>query len=363
MSEHDLLHKLKGYSTTYVMHSNVNPYAAVAAMAVTLGRSQEAGPYFQMSETFIPMIEGLAAVNVNTNTTEDSLAADFENDWVQYLRNTGLPACGLTYDDVHTPHENTMRFLNANNRRIPGTKPRAIHESRELVIPVGYRQDYESLLALIRDGGDLKPYLSRDILKKRRPDKNDGLLNAWGIQHLHFRTAGTDQLLFCMITDTDVFMIQTLPHNDKHLWVDRQLLQIIHDNWPEQIVKGKVNGLSPENHPADKSATLRSLNANFLTTMDDGTIYLTPGGGMMASGDSQEGKMDCVKIFRELSYWQDIIVQSAADIRAALELPTSRELIVRMAFDNHVCCFYEATLGVRIGLKVPGDKRENNSES
>ena len=62
--------------------------------------------------------------------------------------------------------------------------------------------------------GDLKPCLSRDILKKGRPDRNDGLLNAWGIQHLHLRTPGTDQLLFCMITDT----IKTLPHNDKHLW-------------------------------------------------------------------------------------------------------------------------------------------------
>jgi hypothetical protein len=353
MRVHELLYKLKGYSTTYVVHSNANPYAAVAAMAVTLGRSREAGPYFQLSKTLIPMIEGFAAVDVNADAAKDPIAADFENDWVQYLRNTGLPSCDLTYDDVRTPHENTMRFLNANNRRIPAPKPRAIHESRELVIPARHRQDYESLLALIRDGGDLKPYLSRDILKKGRPDRNDGLLNAWGIQHLHFRTAGTNQLLFCMITDTNVFMIQIVPHNDKHLWVDRQLLQIMHDNWPEQIAKGKVNGLSQENHPADKSATLRGLNANFLTTMDDGTIYLAPGGGMMASGDSQEDKMDCVKIFRELPYWQTVIAQSVANIRVALELPASRKLVVRMAFDNRACCFYEATLGLRLGLRFP----------
>jgi hypothetical protein len=161
-----------------------------------------------------------------------------------------------------------------------------------------------------------------------------------------------------MITDTDVFMIETLPHNGKHLWVDRQLLQITHGNWPEQIAKGKVNGLSQENHPADKSATLRGLNANFLTTMDDGTIYLAPGGGMMASGDSQQDKMDCVKIFRELPYWQTVIAQSAANIRLALELPASRKLVVRMAFDNRVCCFYEAMLGMRLGLKFPEEKRE-----
>ena len=352
MSEHELLRKLNGYSTTYVVHSNANPYAAVAAMAVTLGQCQEAGPYFQLSETFIPKVEGLATVEVSAHTAEDPIAADFINDWVLYLRNTGLPGCGLTYDVARTPHENTMRFLNANNRRIPSQKSRAIHESRELVIPVDHRRDYELLLELIRNGGDLKPYLSRDILKKGRPDRRDGLLNAWGIQHLHFRMGGTTQLLFCMITDTDVFMIQTLPHNEKHLWVDRQLLQIMHGNWPEQISKGKMNCFSRENHPADKSATLRGLNANFLTTMDDGTIYLAPGGGMMASGDSQEDKMNCVKIFAELPYRQNAVTQSAAEIRAALGLPTSRKLIVRMAFDNRVCCFYEATLGVRLALKL-----------
>lgn len=113
-----------------------------------------------------------------------------------------------------------------------------------------------------------------------------------------------------------------------------------------------VNGLSPKNHAVDKSATLRGLNANFLTTMDDGTIYLAPGGGMMASGDSQEDKMNCVKIFAELPYWQNTVTQSAAEIRAALGLPKSRKPAVRMAFDNRICCIYEATLGVRLALKL-----------
>lgn len=79
-----------------------------------------------------------------------------------------------------------------------------------------------------------------------------------------------------MITDTDVFMIQTLPHNEKHLWVDRQLLQIMHDNWPERISKGKVNCLSRENHPADKSATLRGLNANFLPWVSVTLVLASP---------------------------------------------------------------------------------------
>jgi hypothetical protein len=53
--------------------------------------------------------------------------------------------------------------------------------------------------------------------------------------------------------------------------------------------------------------------------MDDGTIYLVPGGGMMLSG--RRTRLDCVKIFRELPYWQTVIAQSVANIQVGLELP------------------------------------------
>ena len=80
----------------------------------------------------------------------------------------------------------------------------------ELRVPQQYHADYAALKVLITSGGDLKPYLSRDILKKKRPDKNDGLLNAWGVQHLHFRPEGTAHILLCRITDTDAFVIPSV---------------------------------------------------------------------------------------------------------------------------------------------------------
>jgi hypothetical protein len=349
MSEQEFLTKLKGFSRTFVVHSNTNRYAAVAAMGQMAGRSQEAGRYFRPSETFAPLIEGLEAEQVNAGRQPNQLAVEFKSDWETYLRRTGLPTCGLTYDEARTPEENTMRFLNAHNRRIPALKARVVHESRELLVPIEYRQDYEQILTLIRNGGDLKPYLSRDIIKKGRPDKNDGLLNSWGIQHLHFRPEGTDKLLFCLITDTEVFVIQALPHDAEHLWVDTQLIQVIHDNWPEQIAHYRQSLLSPEGIPADKRSSLRGSNANFLITLADGAVYLPPGGGTMGSGDSPEDRTNCDKIFAELLDWQSRLSQNAIAIRAALKFPATRNLTVRMAFDNRICCFYEPTLGTRLG--------------
>ncbi len=142
--------------------------------------------------------------------------------------------------------------------------------------------------------------------------------NAWGIQHLHFRPEGTDPILFCRITDTDVFVIQALPHNDD-AWVDTRLLQILHDNWPEEIAVGKIRGIPAEVVPSNKRLSLRNQNANFTTTMTDGTVYLAPGGGLMASGECSEDRTHCDKIFSELAYWQQIVTGNATSVRAALK--------------------------------------------
>jgi hypothetical protein len=335
----EFLAKAKGFSRTFLIHSNNNPYAAAAAMGMMAARSQEAGRYFRPSDSFVPQVAGLAAEEMNTDSSPDQIDTDFKGDWVDYLRTIGLPACGLKYKDGRSPEENTIRFLNANNRRIPINNPRTVRESSELFVPEEFRQEYQALVSLIESGGDLKPYLSRDILKKKRSDRNDGLLNSWGIQHL----------LFCIITVDKVFMIQVVPHDAEFLWVNTQLVQSLHDNWPELIARAKHNGLRAEDIPAAKRQSLRGYNANFPTTVADGTVYLPLAGGTMASGDSQEDRVNCDKIFSELKFWQDTVGMNVLAIRSAVNLPDSKKLTVHMAFDNRDCCFYEPTQAARLG--------------
>jgi hypothetical protein len=193
--------------------------------------------------------------------------------------------------------------------------------------------------------------LSRDILKKKRPDKNDGLLNSWGIQHLHFRREGTPHILLCRITDTDAFLIQALPHEDD-VWVDTSLLQILHDNWPEEIAAGKLNRIEGGVVPSSKRLALRNHNANFTTTVADSTVYLAPGGGLMASGDCIDDRINCDKIFAELTYWQGVVESNAARFRAALSWPASDELSIKMMFEDRDCWLYEPTTGSAIALNI-----------
>ncbi|MGA7316348.1 MAG: hypothetical protein WBX22_20520 [Silvibacterium sp.] len=260
----DVPSKLKGYKNTFVVHSNAGPFAATGAMASMLGRSQEFGSYFYFSDQLIPAIEPDDSA-VAAGSGANNLKVNFKADWASFLRNTGMPACDLQFDKSRTLDENTMRYLNAYNRRIPRTVPRAVYESRELSVPNAYRQDYLALKEAMRSGNDLRPYMSRDFIKKRRPDKNDGLLNSWGVQHFHFRPEGTDHLLFCKVTASDIFVIQVLPH-DPDVWFDDRLIEILHTNWPDEIKASKLHGISPETFPIEKRFTLRNQNTNFPIT-------------------------------------------------------------------------------------------------
>jgi hypothetical protein len=344
----DLLKRLKGFSQTSVFHSNTNPYAAAAVAGMMAARSQEAGRYFRLSDTFVPMLDGHTPQERNTVPDANQIELDFRNDWIGYLRVAGLPVCGLKYKDKLSPEDNTIRFLNAYNRRIPEAKPRTVHESRELVIPPQFQQNYEALVALIRSGGDLKPHLSRHIVKRKRPDWNDGLLNSWGIQHLHFQVEGTDHLLFCVITHADVYLIQALPHVEEE-WVNTELIQILHDNWPETIARANHSLMKPEVFSTSKRQSLRSFNANFAVTVTDGTVYLPLAGGTTASGDSIEDHCSCRKIFDELKFWQETVALNVLAIRSSLHMQAAKKLTVHMAFDNRICCFYEPTRVARLG--------------
>jgi hypothetical protein len=118
-----------------------------------------------------------------------------------------------------------------------------------------------------------------------------------------------------------------------------------------EIAQGRINGVSPENFQKGRAFELRCHNANFVTTMADGTVYLAPGGGLTASGDCSEDRLDCHKIFTELDYLQKVITDNESRIRTALSWPSSERLWLRMAFDNRKYSIYEPTKMTRIALR------------
>src|ERR1700674_3626538 len=173
------------------------------------------------------------------------LVVDFRNDWKEYLSEK-LMELGGYYDDSMNLVDNTIIYFNAVRRILP-SKKRTVFESTELLIPVEYAEGYEKIKHIIRNGEDLKPYLSKGT---KSLTANDLLLNEWGIHHLHLGNSldddgyieRTEHLLFLMFTDGAAYMLQVMNHG---AWTNTYLIQILHDNWPEVLSKCKTS-ISPE---------------------------------------------------------------------------------------------------------------------
>jgi hypothetical protein len=229
-----------------------------------------------------------------------------------------------------------------------------VHESREFQSQsIGqHATDYLALKNLIGEGGDLRPYLSRDV-QRGRAGESDKTLNAWGLHHLHFRPSGTCDVLFARITDSAVFVAKFLPHGSQHgdTWVDPSLLRILYDNWPE-VGSRELRGITPEVLTSDQRIALRKNNVNFAVAMQDGTAHVGAEVGITAAGSCLQDVTECHRILVELDRQQQIVEENEAAIRSALNVPLPEEVWIRLMFAKDGWQFYEATRNARIALRV-----------
>jgi hypothetical protein len=279
------------------------------------------------------------------------IRVNFRDDWQEFVEGEA-PKLGLRYSATSTLEQNTIGFLNGRRRSVP-RRPRVVHESREFRSQsIGqHATDYLVLKKLIGEGGDLTPYLSRNV-QRSRSDENDKTLNAWGLHHLHFRPSGTRDVLFLRITDSAVFVVKFLPHGSQHrdTWVDPSLLWILHENWPETSKTRELRGITPEPLNSNQRIMLREKNVNFAVAMQDGAAHVGAEVGITAAGRCIQDLLDADRILAELDRWQQIVEENEAAIRSALNMPPPQELWIRMRFEEDGCWLYEAVRHVRIAL-------------
>ena len=279
------------------------------------------------------------------------IRVNLRDDWQEFIR-AEAPRLGLQHSTTATLEQNTIAFLNARRRNVP-RRPRVVQESREFLgQSLGqHATDYLEVKKLISEGGDLTPYLSRDVLRSRS-EKNDKTLNAWGVHHLHFRPGGTRDVLFVRITDSAVFVVKFLPHGSQHreTWVDPSLLRILRDNWREASPTRELRGITPEPLSSDQRIALRGNNVNFAVAMQDGSAHVGAEVGITADGRCIQDMVDCDRIFAELDRWQRVVEENESAIRSALKVAAPEELWIRMKFEEDGGWFYEAVRNVTIAL-------------
>lgn len=222
---------------------------------------------------------------------------DFYSDWVAILRGE-LAAVGYPAPAVANGQEVCFRHFNYRKRAID-VRPRAVEQSAEFVLPADQVAGYEALKAKIEAGEDVRPHLSTQLTD---PDYDDPMLNDWGIHHFHLGTsphptrpgfvARTGPLLYARVLDDQVLCFQIMTHAN---WTNRQLIEIWHNNWPQDLAPYKLKGVSAA-MPAvtdDELKLLRQGRVNTILQLPDGSLIVPPGGGIATSGLSAQVVHDC----------------------------------------------------------------------
>ena len=216
-------------------------------------------------------------------------------DYAQILRERlkvrGYEECSI--DSIKEDYSLVLAYFGALRRMVSMVK-------RTVFRANGWPPEYVSALAeierKIESGKNLNPYLSR---KLPNLSANDELLNDWGIQHLHLGSSvitkkknkgfikGTPDLLFVYFDEQSAYFIVIGDHDS---FGDEELLQILHDNWPEVLEKSRnpnIKSVIPDDLTSKQRDQLRRAGYNMgANVMRDGTAYVMVGGGIMSSGDN-----------------------------------------------------------------------------
>lgn len=264
-----------------------------------------------------------------------NVKADFYLDWIENLKDQ-MTQWGYSIPLSDDPQTIAIKHFHVLERKI-SCQPRTVLRSMELICPTEHQIALDAILDKARNGQDLFPHLSKQILNA---DYQDPLLNDWGIHHLHLGqvldgngfTERTGPLLFARVTDSHFYAIAILSHG---AWTDRSLLQVLHDNWPDSISRFLLKDIRLTQEVTGLEHTkLRKAGVTVLTSLADGTVYMPIGGGITTAGTGINSVMEHDRYARLLTDLEKVTREQAAII-----ISTSKQQNITLPSELHFKVF------------------------
>lgn len=209
-----------------------------------------------------------------------------------------------------------IQYQNYISKKIE-VKPRKVSHSKKLIIPESHKNGFDKLIRSIKHGADINPYLSK---QSNNASNSDGLLDSFGVKHLHLGSdiqngfiERTGPIALVFIDDSEVFFIKIVNHGRGNglIWYDPEILEIIHEERPNFIIKSKVTMMKISNplKTAQDIRGFRRVQLNGTIELKDGTQYSTSNGFGQSAANfqiSHTSKMiDLIKaIMREIRLQQ-----------------------------------------------------------
>lgn len=279
-----------------------------------------------------------------------------------------LVADGFPLSEAHLgrpmgrPEINTLyRYFNLRRRR-PAAVPRRVHRSREFNCPSEVSAGLAQVEAELLNGIDLWPRLSRRMPKPHAnndPRRNDHLLAHWDIHHLHLglesdrlqsgQIRGTKMVLFCILDPDDAYLIQVFDHEAIN---DAVLLEIVRANWPHLLTPLPLHGGPAASKENIKAA--RESGVVPLTTLPDGFVPASRGGGFTSSGHSLRALRLATDWAKVTSLWEDCTQEALPEIvEAAHARGAAVPDVIRVELDFEDGDWSALHLGIDSRLMLP----------
>ena len=222
-----------------------------------------------------------------------------------------------------------IQYINLRDR-IPGVRKWVVCKSDFLQnqsLDANISAGLEKLVSAAKAGEDLRPWLHDAIFA----DKQDALMNDWGIQHFHLggtfaatkngrkRIARTGDVLFARHhEDTGyLYLIGICNHRS---FSEKNLLEIVQRNWPDLLVHAKIENLIDISH-SPTGSEIHQLRKNQVNSAVEigGTFFVGPGGGYTTSGHSTKAVMKALGVTRLLRSLQEEVDSNQLQVRFVVQ--------------------------------------------
>jgi hypothetical protein len=242
-----------------------------------------------------------------------TLLADFKSDLLimarEYLEKQWGPE--------HIDNDRVLVLYFDSLRRRPAVRKRRVWEADDFYCPPELASGWELLRTKVVNGDDIGPHQGREHASL---SELDGLLNEWGVHHLHLGTKPYFKdnryidrslpLLFALITNDDFYAINIYAHGG---WESMSVIESLHRNWPQIINRYRIKGIQGEPLTKEERRGLRDKNILAATTLSDGTVYMAIGGGVASSGVSVEAVRRADRAWDEMERLQVFVQDGLGD--------------------------------------------------
>lgn len=294
-----------------------------------------------------------------------NIKMDFVSDLPKIAKDV-LDSYGVKYSNIKDERELVEMFVNLQLKLIYPIPRKVIKSKKIKNFP--FSDKIQNALANLEEkflnGIDVNAHLSKKILEGKFTDY---LLADWNIYHLHLNLGPLDEkgfirrsdyILFLTIYKDVAYFVDVRPHGEEYVFAQKELLQIIADEWPWIIevyrIKG-INGIEKSFDDAKEIHQLRKAGVMIVHEVN-GSVIAPMGGGITTAGTALNVTTETDKLYEMARYNMEVIKEN----RRAINDELSKKYKIfnpdlatfHLTLNSNGFFVYEGTTGALIRLNA-----------